>query len=69
MSCLLLDNATNREGLYLIEKHQPSLKISSRSPKKRKIIRIFPNRLIGAVLMDIHEEWLSSTRKYIKFDQ
>ena len=54
MSCLLLDNATNREGLYLIEKHQPSLKISSRSPKKRKIIRIFPNRLIGAVLMDIH---------------
>src|SRR5699024_1682045 len=24
-------------------------------------------RLIGAVLMDIHEEWLGSSRKYIKF--
>ncbi|TKN11836.1 IS256 family transposase, partial [Enterococcus sp. VV15] len=39
-----------------------------------KIIRIFPNRtsdnrLIVSVLMDLHDEWLSSTRKYIKFDQ
>ncbi|PCZ38435.1 IS256 family transposase, partial [Listeria monocytogenes] len=42
--------------------------------RRGKIIRIFPhrtsaNRLIGAVLMDLHDEWLSSTRKYIKFDQ
>ncbi|MFB5366597.1 IS256 family transposase [Enterococcus faecium] len=42
--------------------------------RREKIIRIFPNRtsanrLIGAVLMDLHDEWLSSTRKYIKFDQ
>ena len=42
--------------------------------RREKIIRIFPNRasanrLIGAILMDMHEEWLSSTRKYIKFDQ
>src|SRR5699024_3805757 len=41
--------------------------------RREKIIRIIPNRttanrLIGAVLMDLHEEWLSSTRKYIKFD-
>ena len=40
--------------------------------RREKIIRIFPNyasanRLIGAVLMDLHDEWLSSTRKYIKF--
>ncbi len=42
--------------------------------RREKIIRIFPNRasanrLIGAVLMDLHDEWLSSTRKYIKFEQ
>ena len=42
--------------------------------RREKIIRIFPNRtsanrLIGAVLIDLHDEWLSSTRKYIKFDQ
>ena len=42
--------------------------------RREKIIRIFPNRtsanrLIGAVLMDLHEDWISSTRKYIKFDQ
>lgn len=40
--------------------------------RKEKIIRIFPNcvsanRLIGAVLIDQHDEWLSSSRKYIKF--
>ena len=42
--------------------------------RREKFIRIFPNRdsanrLIGAVLMDLHDEWLSSTKKYIKFDQ
>ena len=42
--------------------------------RREKIIRIFPNsdsanRLIGAVLMDLHEEWVGSTRKYIKFDR
>ena len=38
--------------------------------RREKVIRIFPNhasanRLIGAVLMDKNDEWLSSTRKYI----
>ena len=38
--------------------------------RREKVIRIFPNhasanRLIGAILMDKSEEWLSSTRKYI----
>ncbi|KAG3570722.1 transposase, partial [Listeria monocytogenes] len=42
--------------------------------RRGKSIRILPNRtsanrLSGAVLMDLHDEWLSSTRKYIKFDQ
>jgi len=40
--------------------------------RREKVIRIFPNhgsanRLIGAVLIDCHEDWLSSTRKYIQF--
>ena len=40
--------------------------------RREKVIRIFPNhasanRLIGAVLIDRHEDWLSSTRKYIQF--
>ncbi|MEQ7173180.1 transposase, partial [Enterococcus innesii] len=40
----------------------------------RTIIRIFPNqtsanRLIGAVLMDLHDEWIYSSRKYINFDK
>ena len=40
--------------------------------RREKIIRIFPNlpsanRLIGAVLMDLHEEWITSSRKYIQF--
>lgn len=40
--------------------------------RREKVIRIFPNtdsaiQLIGAVLMDIHEEWIGSTRKYIHF--
>lgn len=39
--------------------------------RREKVIRIFPNtesayRLIGAILMDIDEEWLSSGRIYIK---
>ncbi|WP_022796154.1 transposase, partial [Bavariicoccus seileri] len=42
--------------------------------RREKIIRIFPNRasanrLVGALLIDTHEEWLGSTRKYLKFDQ
>jgi len=40
--------------------------------RREKTIRIFPNvasanRLIGAVLMDLHEEWIGSSRKYIQF--
>lgn len=40
--------------------------------RREKVIRIFPNeasanRLIGAILIDLHEEWMSSPRKYIQF--
>src|SRR5690625_3505825 len=40
--------------------------------RREKVVRIFPNtdsaiRLIDAVLTDIHEEWIGTTRKYIKF--
>lgn len=40
--------------------------------RREKVIRIFPNiasanRLISAVLIDLHEEWMSSSRKYIQF--
>ncbi|SHE86315.1 Transposase, Mutator family, partial [Atopostipes suicloacalis DSM 15692] len=41
--------------------------------RRENIIRIFPNqdsanRLIGAVLMDKHEEWVGSNRKYISLE-
>ncbi|NMB18821.1 MAG: hypothetical protein GX984_05135 [Erysipelothrix sp.] len=37
-----------------------------------KVIRIFPNvesteRLIGSMLIDIDEDWITSTRRYIEF--
>lgn len=39
--------------------------------RREKVVRIFPNqdsatRLLGAVLMDIHETWISSPRTYMK---
>jgi transposase-like protein len=41
--------------------------------RREKVIRIFPNtpsanRLIGALLMDHHEKWISSSRRYINTD-
>src|SRR5690625_3235559 len=40
--------------------------------RREKVVRIFPNvdsanRLIGALLIDIHDEWIGSSRTYIKF--
>lgn len=42
--------------------------------RREKVIRIFPNeasalRLIGSVLLDIHDEWTSSNRQYINFTE
>lgn len=40
--------------------------------RREKVIRIFPNaasaiRLIGTLLLDISDDWLSSSRQYIQF--
>ena len=39
--------------------------------RREKVVRIFPNtasatRLIGAMLMHQHEDWIGATRTYIK---
>ncbi|MCI5972130.1 MAG: transposase, partial [Anaerococcus sp.] len=39
--------------------------------RREKIIRIFPNgdsamRLIGAILIDINEDWITSSKIYIR---
>lgn len=65
----IIGNAYNRlKSTNLLERLNQEVR------RREKIIRIFPNRasanrLIGSLLMDTHEKWLSSTRKYIKFDQ
>ena len=40
--------------------------------RREKVVRIFPNvesaeRLIGSMLIDIDEDWITSTRRYIEF--
>lgn len=47
-------------------------RVNSEIRRRERVVRIFPNeqsalRLIGAVLIDIHEDWQSSARQYIKF--
>ena len=42
--------------------------------RREKVVRIFPNdastlRLIGSILLDIHDRWISSNRQYIRFSQ
>ena len=42
--------------------------------RREKVIRILPNeasalRLIGTILIDINDEWSSSTRQYIQFTE
>ena len=49
-------------------------RVNSEIRRREKVVRIFPNeqsalRLIGSVLIDIHEEWQSSSRQYIKFTE
>lgn len=48
-------------------------RLNSEIRRREKVIRIFPNeqsalRLIGSVLIDIHEDWNTSSRQYIKFN-
>ena len=45
-------------------------RVNSEIRRRERVVRIFPNeqsalRLIGAVLIDIHEDWQSSARQYI----
>ncbi len=40
--------------------------------RREKVVRIFPNvesaeRLIGSMLIDVDEDWITSTRRYIEF--
>ena len=49
-------------------------RLNSEIRRREKVVRIFPNeqsalRLIGSVLIDVHEEWQSSARQYIKFTE
>ena len=49
-------------------------RVNSEIRRREKVVRIFPNkqsalRLIGAVLIDIYEEWESSSRQYIQFTE
>ena len=49
-------------------------RVNSEIRRRERVVRIFPNeqsavRLIGAVLIDIHEDWQSSTRQYINFTE
>ncbi|CAM3762042.1 IS256 family transposase [Erysipelothrix urinaevulpis] len=49
-------------------------RVNSEIRRREKVVRIFPNeqsalRLIGAVLIDIHEDWQSSSRQYISFTE
>ena len=42
--------------------------------RREKVVRIFPNdasaiRLIGSILLDIHDQWISSNRQYIRFTE
>ena len=81
-ACEILDNGFEDafqytvigEGHNRLESTNLLERLNQEIRRREKIIRIFPNRdltnrLIGAVLMDLHDEWLSSTKKYIKFDQ
>jgi len=79
-ACQKLDEGFEDAFQYtVVGKGHPRLKstnlierLNQEIRRREKIIRIFPNiasanRLIGAVLIDTHEEWLSSPRKYIQF--
>lgn len=49
-------------------------RLNSEIRRREKVVRIFPNeqsalRLLGSVLIDIHEDWQSSSRQYIQFTE
>ena len=47
-------------------------RLNSEIRRRERVVRIFPNessalRLLGSILIDIHDEWQSSPRQYINF--
>jgi|SRR5690625_1137477 len=74
----LVEGFENIFQYTVVGKDQPRLKstnvlerLNQEIRRREKVVRIFPNtdsaiRLIGAILIDIHEEWIGSSRKYIK---
>lgn len=59
----------------MVKKYQcPLERLSQEVRSREKVVRIFPNtkntksanRLIGAVHINIHEEWISAPKKYIQ---
>ena len=79
-SLQILDEGFEDFFAYLNEKHVFSRlrttncieRLNEEIRRREKVIRIFPNeksaiRLIGAILIDINEEWISTQRSYIKF--
>jgi len=78
-ACQTLDEGFEDAFQYtVVGKGHPRLKstnvlerLNQEIRRREKVVRIFPNtdsaiRLIGAILIDIHEEWIGSSRKYIK---
>lgn len=46
-------------------------RLNEEARRREKVIRIFPNedsaiRLIGSILIDINEDWITSSKLYIK---
>lgn len=81
-ACEVLDEGFDDAFQYIaLEKKHNRLKstnllerLNQEVRRREKVVRIFPNvasanRLIGAVLMNTNEDWISSTRKYICFEE
>jgi putative transposase len=82
-ACASLDDGFEDAFQYTVQRKFPQStkeyqnlieRLNQEVRRREKIIRIFPNqtsanRLIGAVLMDLHDEWIYSSRKYINFDK
>ncbi len=76
-ACKILDEGLEDAFQYTNEKISKRLitsnlieRLNEEIRRRERVVRIFPNissanRLIGAILMDINEEWISSGRKYI----
>ena len=66
---------STKETNYLRVKSTNMLeRVNEEIRRREKVIRIFPNeasalRLIGTILIDLNEEWITSDRQYISFSE